>query len=383
MDQMIARRLEPGAPATGPFGGSPGASRQARRAVARAWRSVLDRGSLRADLPFDEAGGDSLRLLRLVFELETTVGTSLPMDAFLLRQRPTEMAVAVDRCLTGADEPAAVDAPVLFLLAGIGGDTPRLAGFRAGCAPDIHVELVDYGEWPDLLGPGYGMTTLIGRIAGQIAARAPDGPVLLAGYSYGGMIIGAVAARLRAAGREVALMVILDTVMSAAELGNLGASPPTRLRNLRAIPDWIRAGEMKDRVGDFAANRLLTRQRPRLLAVLARIRRTWLPFGMTFHINDRMRLRRMRDLMAEWRRRPEPLPALAGTRVVMFRARQRGATNADEAVWRAAYPDLVTIEVPGDHETMLDPPHLAVLCEQLSACMACVDREVSVAWVAE
>ena len=38
--------------------------------VARAWRQVLDEQSLSTDMPFGEAGGDSLQLLKLIFLIE-------------------------------------------------------------------------------------------------------------------------------------------------------------------------------------------------------------------------------------------------------------------------------------------------------------------------
>ena len=59
------------------------ATRRARKAVARAWARVLDRRSLRADLTFDEAGGDSLLLLKLIFDLEVRCRIALPRPAGL------------------------------------------------------------------------------------------------------------------------------------------------------------------------------------------------------------------------------------------------------------------------------------------------------------
>ena len=113
------------------------ATRRSRKAVERAWPQVLNRRSLRADLPFDEAGGDSLCLIRLIFALESQCGTSLDLAAFPGDLRPSDMARALDRCLgkpaDRAAEPAAV--PDVFLLPAIGGDDPRLVNFAAFAAP--------------------------------------------------------------------------------------------------------------------------------------------------------------------------------------------------------------------------------------------------------
>ena len=156
------------------------ATRRSRKAVARAWTRVLDRRSLRADLPFDEAGGDSLQLIRLIFELETQCGTSLELAPFSGDLRPSDMARALDRCLRKSDRMTKRDIggiPDVFLLPAIGGDDPRLVNFRAACRPAFRVELVELGDWPELIAPGYDLADLVGSLAQRIMDRAPVGSV--------------------------------------------------------------------------------------------------------------------------------------------------------------------------------------------------------------
>jgi thioesterase domain-containing protein len=349
-----------------PFVQSPLASpptRRARTAVARAWRRVLNRRSLRADLSFGEAGGDSLRLLKLVFDLETQCGISLPLAPFSSDLRPSEMARALDRCLRGlVDEPDSTT-PMVFLLPAIGGDDPRLVDLRTLCRPALRVELVDLGDWPELLEPGFDVPTLARRLAARIATRAPSGRLMLAGWSYGGFLAAAVGAALNAIGREVAFVGVLDTTASPMSLIDLAPQRrPTRLENLRAVPAWIRAGQGRERLADFIVTRVVAR--PRLLRLAVRLRHVWLPFGFRFHLNRRMGLRLRHDLMAAWRRRQEPPPAVPGRSVVLFRAAETVPDLVDELGWCAAYPGLRIVAVTGAHTTMLEPPHLATLCER-------------------
>ena len=60
--------------------------------VAQAWRQVLDHASFAADTPFDQAGGDSLRLLKLIFLMEEATGLRLPMEACHVGLRPSDFA---------------------------------------------------------------------------------------------------------------------------------------------------------------------------------------------------------------------------------------------------------------------------------------------------
>jgi thioesterase domain-containing protein len=374
-ETVIAPDLSPDAPLASPRAApltqlhpssAAPATRRARKAVARAWTRVLDRRSLRADLPFDEAGGDSLRLIRLIFELEMQCGISLELAPFSGDLRPSDMARALDRCLrkpAGDEHDGA--APDVFLLPAIGGDDPRLVNFRATCRPNVRVELVELGDWPELIAPGFDLSVLAGSLARQIMDRAPSGALRLAGWSYGGHLAVAVASVLCEAGREVAFLGILDTTTSPLTFADLAVQrSPTRMENLRQVPAWIRAGEAKNRLADFIVTRVVAR--PRLLRLAARLRHAWLPFGFGFHLNRRMGLRLRRDLLEVWRLRRDPPPPLSVGSLVLFRAAETEPFAPDEVGWCAAYPELRIVPISGDHTTMLEPPHLATLCARFA-----------------
>jgi len=351
---------------TAPLWSTPPATRRARKAVAHAWTRVLDRRSLRADLTFDEAGGDSLRLLRLVFELERQCRISLPLTPFSTDLRPSDMARTLDRCLAGRADETDATSPVLFLLPGIGGEDPHLAPLPVACRPALRVKTVDPVDWPEMSLPGYSLPDLARSVASHIATQAPSGPLLLAGYSYGGFLAVVVAAALCALGREVAFVGILDT--TAAPTGSADPAPqrrPTRMENLRQVSAWIRAGEVRDRLADFVVTRVVAR--PLLLRLAARLRRVWLPFGFHFDLNRRMGVRLRRDLMAAWRLRQEPPPPVPGGSVVLFRAEDTVPDLADDVGWCAAYPGLRIVTVPGGHITMLEPPHLPAVSQRFTA----------------
>jgi thioesterase domain-containing protein len=49
------------------------------------------------------------------------------------------------------------------------------------------------------------------RLVGELSGAQPEGPIYPGGFSFGGLVAFEAARRLRACGREVALLVLLDT----------------------------------------------------------------------------------------------------------------------------------------------------------------------------
>ena len=164
----------------GPASGRPGLG-------GARWHHVLNRTSYDQDLRFDEVGGDSLRLLQLVFRLEQLCGIALPLDAFQGDLRPSGFARSLDRILSG--EPAASSRlQAVVLLPGMGNDEPRLARFRAVCAHELTIVPIDYGDWSEWVAPGSDFSTLAASVVARIQTNIPSGPVTLAGYSMGGRV---------------------------------------------------------------------------------------------------------------------------------------------------------------------------------------------------
>ena len=97
--RLDASRFEANARLIGELMRSYPASERARQLVARAWVRTLGRTSLEAESTFEEAGGDSLKLLALIFRIEEQLGTTVPLDLIDEHLRPSEFAVALDQWL--------------------------------------------------------------------------------------------------------------------------------------------------------------------------------------------------------------------------------------------------------------------------------------------
>jgi acyl-coenzyme A synthetase/AMP-(fatty) acid ligase/thioesterase domain-containing protein len=361
------------------------ASRQSRERVAKAWRAAFDGESSDPTLSFDRAGGDSLQFMQLVFRLEQLCGMTLPLGAFALSMTQTEMTQSLDRFLGGNDAPLAEGKPVFFV-PGLGGDEPRLLSFRAGCAPDFRFRCLEYGDWTQWVQPGFRFEMLVDRMVREIQEMAPSGPLTLAGYSLGGQVALAVAARLHACGRQIEHVLILDSTAIGSAIGSAGGEartasfepPPTRRQEFAEWRAARRRGEGAFALAHIATRRLVSPRWAPLLRWLARHRRSVLRGRIDFYISFHLHRSWLAQLASEWRARLTQVPWLPAP-ITLFRT-DHGADLAawDTAAWRVHSPRVTVVPVGGDHFTMFDPPHLADLCARFrGACAAVPAQEIA------
>jgi acyl-coenzyme A synthetase/AMP-(fatty) acid ligase/thioesterase domain-containing protein/acyl carrier protein len=336
------------------------ATHRARDAVSRAWLRTLDRTTLDADVPFDEAGGDSLRLLRFIFHLEQQCGITLPLDMFYAELRPSAFAQRLDQCLKDLPPTGTDERRPLFLLPGVGNDEPRLVRFRAGCAPQLRIVPIDYGDWPEWIAPGFDFTALVARVVTAITAQSPDGPIFLAGYSLGGKIAYAAAIALSSVGRTIGFLGILDTDISR---DTVEAAPGAWQRFTAAV----RRGQGAERVASYLSRPLTNPPRLAALRLAVRLCSTRLPGDFGFYLHWHIRRHLLTGLVTRWwMQMVLPLQQLNAP-AVLFRSNEHRADAPNDLGWHAVCPNVTPVLVGGDHGTMFDLPDLESLCARFTA----------------
>lgn len=188
------------------------------RRLATLWSEALGTRSLGVRTNFFETGGTSLLAVRLATAIGTALGRPLPAAA--LFEHPTIEALAARLREEGA---APAPRSVLHTLAGAG-----RTGTPSFWCPGLGARTADFGPLARHLGqdrPVYGLArrgadgsappdksvaAMVARQVEAILRLSPEGPVLLGGHSLGGQIAWRIAASLREAGVEVALLCILD-----------------------------------------------------------------------------------------------------------------------------------------------------------------------------
>jgi acyl carrier protein len=151
-------------------------SARAEAMVSRAWQRTLDRVSLSREQRFDDAGGDSLKLLQLVFHLERQCGAMLPLDAFSGSLSPSGFARVLDRIFAARpDPPSAI--PLAFLLPGTSKRDPKLDRLQAACTGAVKLVPIDYGDWFEWVRGRFDFHALVARVVAQIETIAPSEPL--------------------------------------------------------------------------------------------------------------------------------------------------------------------------------------------------------------
>ncbi|MFJ2664271.1 amino acid adenylation domain-containing protein [Nocardia fluminea] len=216
--------------------------------IATTFAAACHLDSVGADDDFFAVGGNSLTGVSVSAQLAQSTNT--PITVRWLYTAPTVAALAHRIETYRADADPGADALATVLPLRTGGDHPPLfcvhsAVPLAWCytglarhitdrpvyglqAPTLSAAQVTSGEYatarasqPDVLTVDF----LARTYATEITRLQPDGPIHLLGWSLGGQLAHATAVRLRAEGRDVATLAMLDSVVVPDQ-----ADPPPRPR---------------------------------------------------------------------------------------------------------------------------------------------------------
>jgi thioesterase domain-containing protein/SAM-dependent methyltransferase/acyl carrier protein len=325
--------------------------------LARIWEQALRVRSVDVRASFFELGGDSLLAIRVIDDASRVFGREVPLAALL--QEPTIEGMAA--ALRAAPGPRT---PLVEITPGTG--TPFVCVHPAGGG------VLCYAELARQLGPGQpfyalqargvegdeppdpDLSTMAARYLAALRERQPGGPYLLGGYSMGGLVAYQMAQQLRAAGEPVGLLVLIDTPTPALidELPDEAAVLGRLLAGLIELDP----AELRAMPADA-----------RLRHVLAEAERAELvPPGLDPDRAQQLFRVYTSHLAAARSYQPRPYPG----RTCLLRAAQ-SRTDAFGYGWdRLLTGEWETVEVPGDHETMVWPPHVQRLAEVLQTRLA-------------
>lgn len=325
---------------------------QVLEAVGKAWTAVLNRKSFDADQPWDQAGGDSLKSLQLVFHIEAALNRSIPLDVMSATARPSWLADAIVADIHGhADAFAEThERPTVFLLPGLAGDEPRLAAFRRALARWIKFELVDYPDIDrrthDIADP----EVIVGEAVARIQQVQPAGPLFIAGFSFGGMVGYEVVRRLEASGRKVAFFGLLDTPAYAAR----SVAPKITLRQ-----EMIFFRQAREVSGSTSA--LMERMvvlmvaagQGRFMRRLIWATRSSLGAHRAVYLRKLLLESLRRSAMRGFRLEPYTGP------VTLFRAQEQMMGDLPPDLgWSAYAPKVEVVEISGGHHSQFDNGNL-------------------------
>ncbi len=285
---------------------------------------ALDFDDVQPDDDLWELGLDSLTAVELTVILEGAGWERLEPAMLLDHRTPAALARLHD------DQPRPSQVvhlncdggrPPIFCIPGAGGTAMAYRWLATELGPDQPLVVIEPRGLHSPGRPDRTVAAAAGRALGLIEPLLPGGPVVLAGYSGGGVIAYEIALRLHRSGHEVRLL-----LLDAATGDGTRSRPPwpgaLRAAKRASLRAWLRV---------FPASTVPREQRYR-----------------AYHLMGG------RAALAY-------VPPKASFPITLFRP----PTSPLAERWRSAVEHLDVIDVAGDHYTMLEPPHVSVLAEAI------------------
>ncbi|HEV3051651.1 MAG TPA: thioesterase domain-containing protein, partial [Longimicrobium sp.] len=336
-----------------------------KEAIAAVWGEVLGVPRVGVHDDFFALGGNSLVALRLLARIRQAVGAEVPVAALLQGPTVEQLARAVADRQSGVRLPVVALQPrgtarPLFLVHAGGGHVACYAGLAALMAPDQPVYAFQARGLDDGLPPLQGVEAMAAHYVEGLRRVQPRGPYRLGGWSYGGIAAFQMALQLHTAGEEVEFLALLDT--ARPEVRGDTAMALDHASVLRRILTDLYGWGPTGAVTVEALRPLSPDQQLRLAA--RRLGARLLPEERIAEVAALTRVR-----MANHNALVDFVPRPFAGRVTYFQTRGSAyLSNAQETLrfWgRLAEGGFGVHEVPGNHGTLLDPPHVAPLASGL------------------
>jgi len=306
--------------------------------ITACFEHVLCQSGILPHDDFFELGGDSASAVELALEIEHVTGIALPMTAAFDAPTPAEMARLVESYRgREAGAPVLLKAGTgqagLFLFPGAGGAASGLRPFALALDTDMPV----YGfDTPGLNGkqpPLDRVQALAAHHLPRLRAVQPHGPYRLAGYSVGGLVAYELAQMLARQGERVALVGLIDTVVSRVHYG---------------WPAILRIWARRARQHLLIARRLSPL---RAVAYASARLRSVVPDIVPPTRGAVVRPGSVSDAGAEANRRY--VPRRFDGRVVLLWSEALAEHNSLDIVWRTRARRLEVHRLPGDHDSVI------------------------------
>ncbi|WP_225413422.1 type I polyketide synthase [Stigmatella hybrida] len=337
---------------------------------------------------FVALGGDSLIVLRLMDRLEQELGQSVPVGTAFSgltverlahsvegTPRAEESSLLVPLQTRGTKPPlffvhpaGGVAFPFFELARQLGADQPfyglQALGLDGQSAPDERVE------------------DMARRYIAAIRSVQPRGPYFLGGFSFGCLVAYEMAQQFTEAGEQIGLLAIVD------EPAPLAGHRPTPWMMTRFLTAGV-ARSLWPHLHDYLylANATRKREEPRLpnrLRVSPRMLETFLArSALANFVPEDSRVLALRQgallpmvqlFLLHVREAFAYEPRAYAHRVTLFSTDEvrngRGLRNPMMGWDKLAAGGVESHPVPGDHFSLLKPPHVQVFARKLSECLA-------------
>ena len=348
---LVAERIEP--------------RTERERALAAIWQEVLELSEpIGVTEDFFSLGGHSLLAVRLLSKVDRAFGTKLPLTTLFeegtverMAQRVEELLGTETRLPTLTPLRSSGTGPPLFLFHGHDGELLIYKALVNALSADQPV----YGIQPVGLDgrelPLLSVHDMAAHYVSELRRFAPEGPYLLCGYCFSGVLAYEVAHQLSQHGHTPALLALID----ARPLGH--RQLPTRLELERAKYRDFREAELRGKLRWIArrakgvGHKIRRKANFALYDYIGRGGR-WVPKSL---VDVRWAILRA---MQSYR-----TPTSSDVRVTLLRAADgRVDDSTVRATWATLAQEVVVREIsaPGiQHDNMVREPYVGLLAAEL------------------
>jgi amino acid adenylation domain-containing protein len=350
--------------------------------LVQIWEELLDVRPIGVTQRFFEVGGHSLLALRLLVEVERRLGSKVPLPALFEEPTIEHLAKVVRR----KDEawPLMVtlrsgkERRKLFLVHPGGGTLLNYVHLLRHLPAGIPIHGIQARGLDGRQEPHDELNEMARDYVAELRRVQPEGPYLIAGHSFGGVIAFEMARQLEAAGEAIAFLGMFDSV---APISARGYAPEDERRE-----DALRLASMAEGIGRFLgepvdvsfaqlANLPAEQQIDAVVDALVRTRA--LPPG-----EEQKLIRNLLSVSkAHVRAHRTYVPQRIAAPITLFRVAEAKASDypsSDEAVLRddalgwtgLASASVRVVRTAGNHITMLDAAHAEGLAQLLRASLA-------------
>ncbi|KOU67264.1 hypothetical protein ADK57_16880 [Streptomyces sp. MMG1533] len=344
----------------------------AERMVAGVWNEILGRRPEDVNQDFIAAGGDQRTAHDLVEGIRRRLDATAPgltAEQVLAHSTVATLAELIRPVVNGTGE------SVLRVLRDVqpGAQRPALFTFHpAGGPTSVYRPLVQLLPPTQ---PVYGfdrvdslrtMEEKAAHYIGLIRELQPQGPYHLLGWSFGGCLAYEVARRLRETDRAVGFLGLVDTILPAALPGL--ESKEMLIERFGRFAEYVE--KTYGRRLDLPYEELAATPDEQQIDVVMRLVAE-AGLDMSPGIMEHQRTSYVDARVGE-RYEPQPYPG----HIVLYRAQEtqplttaldpRYVRSEADLGWAPLCPSLEVVPVPGDHLSLIDPPHVEVIARHLT-----------------
>ncbi len=347
------------------------------RIVAQLWQEQLGVERVGVNDNFFMLGGDSLLALQLVSKLRQQYNVELAHKAFLEAPTVAEVVTLIGKDLSESEtENGCRHLSAIVELQRGDSEQPLILIPPSGGNLYLFQNLVrELGERQTVIGmlpkgldkdeePFSDVKELASYYLEALREIQPDGPYLLGGSSFGGVVAFEMARQLEAQHKEVALLAFFDT------------PSPDQIKVKVGDENEFLYSLIKDLVPDALPGFRQLEPPARISFVVEQLKRVEkLPADASLQLATRMLRVWRSDLVAMIRYIPETY----GGRALFFRARERdkGLPKYPEKLWIELVSEGLEVQIAsGGHVTMFETPHVESLAARFQARLSEAVRSV-------